>query len=182
MAEAACEAFLSEYVAVLAYRGVIAEAIASEIRNERDHARQWARLVQQLAPKYTLGSSFEYRALNCLVRLRNALAHRTASHTTVGTWPLELDPCVRVGMPPVLRYRGHFEWTGQVLRPAVAEWACESATSWLDTTKTLLPDVSASLDSGMESKDQSTVSDKIRRRSNKHLQPSAAGAIIGRRG
>jgi hypothetical protein len=156
MAEAACEALLSEYVAAFEYRRVIAEVIAGEIRNERDHARQWARLVQQLAPKYTLGSSSEYRALNCLVRLRNALAHRNASHTTVGTWPLELDPCVRLGMPPVLRNRGHLEWTGQVLTPTVAEWACESVERWLDTAKALLPDVSASVDSGVESKDRST--------------------------
>ena len=149
MAEAACEAVLSEYVAAFEYRGVIAEAITSEIRNERDHARQWARLVQQLAPQYALGSSSEYQALNCVVRLRNALAHRNASHTTVGTWPLELDPCVRMGVLPVLRYRGHLEWTGQVLTPAVAEWACESVERWLDTAKALLPDISVS---GMESK------------------------------
>ena len=144
MAEAACEAVLSEYVAAFEDRGVIAESITSEIRNERDHARQWARLVQQLAPQYALGSSSEYRALNCLVRLRNALAHRSASHTTVGTWPVELDPCVRTGILPVLRYRGHLEWTGQVLTPPVAEWACESVERWLDTAKALLPDISVS--------------------------------------
>lgn len=155
MAEAACEAFLSEYIATFEYRGAITEAIANEIRNERDHARQWARLMQQLAPKYALGSSPEYRALNCVVRLRNALAHRNASHTTVGTWPLELDPCVRMGMPPVVRYRGHLEWTGQILTPTVAEWACDSVKRWLDTAKALLPDISASVDSGVELKDRS---------------------------
>src|SRR5258705_8082227 len=152
MAEAASEAVLSEFVASFEHRGVIAEPITSEIRNERDHARQWARLLQQLAPEYALGSSSEYRALNCVVRLRNALAHRNASHTTVGTWPLELDSCVRVGILPVLRYSGHLEWTGQVLTPIIAEWVCESVERWLGTAKALLPDISIS---GAEPKDGS---------------------------
>ena len=144
MAEAACEAVLSEYVAAFEDRRVIPESITSEIRNERDHARQWALLVRQLAPQYALGSSSEYRALNCLVHLRNALAHRNARHKTVGTWPVELDPCVRMGILPVLRYSGHLEWTGQVLTPPVAEWACESVERWLETAKALLPDISVS--------------------------------------
>jgi len=144
MAEAACEAVLSEYVAAFEDRRVITESITSEIRDERDHARQWALLVRQLAPQYGLGSSSEYRALNCLVHLRNALAHRNASHKTVGTWPAELDPCVRMGILPVLRYSGHLEWTGQVLTPPVAEWACESVERWLETAKALFPDISVS--------------------------------------
>ncbi len=152
MAEAACEAVLSEYIAALEYRGGISKSVADEIRSQRDHAQQWARLVQQLAPHYALGSSSEYRALNCVVHLRNALAHRNAGHTTVGTWPLELDPCVRMRILPVLRYRGHLEWTGQVLVPTVAEWACESVARWLDTAKALLPDISVSV---IESEDQS---------------------------
>lgn len=157
MAEAASEAALSEYIAAFEYRGLIKDSIASGIRNERDHARQWAQLFQQLVPQYALGSSSEYRMLNCVVRLRNALAHRNASHTTVGTWPRELDPCVRTGMLPVLRYRGHLEWTGQVLTSIVAEWACESVGRWLDTAKALLPDISES--AVVESKDRSKGTD-----------------------
>src|SRR5262249_18469367 len=41
MAEAALEAFLSEYVASFGYRGVISEATVAEIGGERHNARQW---------------------------------------------------------------------------------------------------------------------------------------------
>lgn len=147
MAEAACEAVLSEYIAAFEYRGAIASSIASEIRNERDHARQWARLMRQMAPHYAVGSSSEYNALICVVRLRDALAHRNASLTSVGTWPKEVDPCVRTGIVPVLRYSGHLEWTGQVLTPTVAQWACDAVQKWLETAKAQLPDISPSVES-----------------------------------
>ncbi len=147
MAEAALEAFLSEYVTAFDYRKLIPESIVTQIRSERDHSRQWALLLRQLVPQYELGSSSEYRGLNCLVRLRNVLAHRNASHTTVGTWPSELDACVRTGMLPVLRYQGHFEWTGQVLTPGVAIWACDVVERWFGTAKSILPDPSESVGS-----------------------------------
>ena len=137
--EAGVDRELSERLVQYRISKALSATDVEKVARERDHAKQWRLLMKRLAPHYKLGGSKEYGALRCLICLRDALAHRNASHNTVGTWPGRMDDCVRQRIIPVRRHRGHFEWTGQLLRAPVAEWALKTIEGWLRIADSVLP-------------------------------------------
>jgi hypothetical protein len=129
-AAAACEAWVSEYVVVEEALGdPKAEFIA--LRTERDALRQWKGLIKIRIPSFDCGASAEYRAVGCLLKLRDHVAHRSARFAPLNSFPKKLDSCVAQGTIPVRKAEGT-DWTSVIFVHEVASWAAQTAGAWLD--------------------------------------------------
>lgn len=137
-ASAACEARVSEYLAISEFVEDGLPPALEEIRGIWDAREQWNRLLKERAPSFDPGASREYLAIGCLFRLRDHIAHRHARIADVGTFPLKLDDCARQGVIPVRRVE-HADWTSVVFVHEVARWAANAGREWIPLAKSLLP-------------------------------------------
>ena len=79
-------------------------------------------------------ASEEYKNLRCLVDLRNAMIHRSATPIQLGTFPPRLRSCaVRVPFAT-----GRHDWTSRLLTADVARWCIECASAWLRMVEELV--------------------------------------------
>ena len=137
-AAAACEARLSEYLALSEFVDGTLTTELEQLRTIWDAREQWNRLLAFKAPMFDLGNSGEYRALACLFRLRDHIAHRHARISTLGTFPVKLDDCIRQGTIPVRRAE-RADWTSVLLLHEIARWAATTASDWLRVVNDVLP-------------------------------------------
>jgi len=137
-AVAACEAYLSEYLARLELARDTLDADLASIRDDSDSLRQWNQLLKHQAPDFAVGSRREYLALGCLLQVRDLVAHRHARTLPLGSFPTSLSDCVRQRVVPVYKAPGA-DWTSVVFVVEVAEWAARTAGAWLDIADATLP-------------------------------------------
>ena len=137
-AAAACEARLSEYLVHYEMVSTEPPPWIEEIRKGRDARDQWREVLSRVAPAFEPGSSRQYLALGCLLRLRDGIAHRGARIAAVDTFPPRLEDCVRQQVIPVRVAQGA-DWTSVVFVHEVGKWAHGAARSWLELAYSLAP-------------------------------------------
>jgi hypothetical protein len=137
-AAAATEARLSEFLAHWEFAFGDLPSDLSSIRRIQNAATQWSRLLAYCAPSFRPGSSVEYLALGCLMRMRDHLAHRHARLLNVGAFPSGLEACVRQGAIPI-RSQQSFDWISQMLVHEVATWSARTAARWLEHVDEIAP-------------------------------------------
>ena len=130
-AAAACETYLSEFVARAEMFEVLPQETCETIRNERDAAKGWKIVFRSRSPDYKFDACSEYRLLACLLKLRNHVAHRHSRPTVVDSWPPELVDCIRQGAIPAAQKR-FFDWGTAIYGKKVALWATKVASDWFD--------------------------------------------------
>jgi hypothetical protein len=132
------EAYLSELLAHLEEAQFITSEERTEVKREEGLWRKFNRLAQIFgAPSDALPARPEYSRLTALIKLRNALIHRSADFLPLDEWPEELRN-VRTLIP---HEKGtELDWTSQVLVPATAAWAVQGATKILAVMDEFIPD------------------------------------------
>lgn len=129
---AACEARLSEYITYQEEKGGLSSEVIEEIRNWRlEVVERWKMLLSRVAPEFDPRTSSEYQAFDCLLDLRNIVAHRNARARPFGSWPKHLDHCVKKKVIPVKQGQ-YLEWTSSTYIHSVARWAHQTAREWLE--------------------------------------------------
>jgi hypothetical protein len=132
------EAYLSELVAHLAEVGLIRPEERTALRSERHLWKKFNALAKMFAAQSDdLARRREYSQLRALVKLRNALIHRSAEFLPLNEWPDELAD-VRAEIPHV--EGSALDWTSQVLAPVTAAWAVETARRFLVVIDEFVPD------------------------------------------
>ena len=137
-AAAACEAWLSEHLSRREfYEGKLLDNL-EQIRRNWNAREQWRLLLREAAPRFDCGTSTAYRALGCLFRVRDVVAHRNARIADLDSLPEGLNDCVRQGALPIRDATG-VDWTSVVFVHEVATWAADTAKDWLDLVYQLVP-------------------------------------------
>lgn len=133
-AAAACEALLSEEVASheRPFWGNAPDFV-EEVRSIRSPLDSWKALLRVMAPNQDLPGSEAYQQLDCLFKVRNHIAHRSARILPYGTWPKKLEDCIEQGRIPVREAEG-VDWTSAIFVHEVAQWAYDVAIEWLRVT------------------------------------------------
>jgi len=136
-AAAACEAWVSEFLAHWEATGGDLPSALRSAREDHDALQQCKSIVRFHRPQYPLGSDQRYMQLGCLFRLRDHIAHRNARGRHLDEWPAKLADCARQGAIPFHQSNGA-DWISVVLVHEVAKWAAETASGWLSLTAELV--------------------------------------------
>jgi len=135
---AACEAYVSEYIARTELAAGALRSKLQEIQQDSDALRQWNSLLKEYSSSFGAGRSREYLALGCLFQVRDLVAHRNARTLPLGTFPTSLSDCVRQRIIPVHKAT-NADWTSVLFVAEVAEWAEQTARVWLGLADQHLP-------------------------------------------
>lgn len=127
---AACEAWLSEYLARWEGQVRPLPPDLEALRDQPNALEQWKALLKSRLPSFDAGARKEFLALGCLFRLRDHVAHRHARMMALDSFPRRLADCVRQRVIPV-RQSSRVDWTSIVFVHEVAAWAAETAKSWI---------------------------------------------------
>jgi hypothetical protein len=136
---AACESYVSEYIARVEQADGKLSSEMEGIRKDPDALRQWKDLLAQYSKTFSPGESKEYLALGCLFQVRDLVAHRNARTIRLGTFPAALSDCVRQRIVPVHKAK-NADWTSVLFVAEVAEWAEKTARAWIAIADRLLPE------------------------------------------
>ena len=131
---AACESPISEFIEhhIFASGELPKELI--KIRDERNALVQWKLLLKFQDSNIDLSTSKEYSNLDCLLKLRDSIAHRNSRLLKVGDFPEKLFPCIKNKTIKINNGRG-IDWTDLILTNQVSDWAIKTTIEWFGLTE-----------------------------------------------
>jgi len=131
---AACESAISEFIEhhIFASGELPKELI--KIRDERNALIQWKLLLKFQDSNIDLSDSQEYSNLDCLLKLRDSIAHRNSRLLKVGDFPEKLFPCIKNKTIQIDNDRG-IDWTDLILTNQVSDWAIKTTIAWFGLTE-----------------------------------------------
>jgi len=131
---AACESAISEFIEHYIFSSGQLPKKLIEIRNERNALIQWKLLLKFQESELVLSASKEYSNLDCLLKLRDSIAHRNSRLLKIGDFPVKLFPCIKNKTIPIDNDRG-VDWTDLILTNQVSDWAIKTTNDWFKLTE-----------------------------------------------
>lgn len=131
---AAIESAISEFIEHYIYASADLPKELIKIRNERNELIQWKLLLKFQESKLDLSTSKEYSNLDCLLKLRDSIAHRNSRLLKVGDFPEKLFPCIKNKTIKIDNERG-VDWTDLILTNQVSNWAIKTTIEWFKLTE-----------------------------------------------
>jgi hypothetical protein len=131
---AAFESAISEFIEHHIYASGELPKELIKIRDERNALVQWKLLLKFQDSNIDLSTSKEYSNLDCLLKLRDSIAHRNSRLLKVGDFPEKLFPCIKNKTIKINNGRG-VDWTDLILTNQVSDWAIKTTIAWFGLTE-----------------------------------------------
>lgn len=125
------EVIISEFITHFDFTSSEIPEPLVKLRETLDPMDKWKTLLKFRKPDIDIGSNSLFQKLNCLMDLRNAIAHRHSRLLEPNMYPDKIETCIRlkiINKPK--EFRG--SWIASMLNYETAQWAVEIASEWLD--------------------------------------------------